>query len=138
MGLLWVSFLMVKSSALLLAKRKLFTEERDFDATRPQAVASEKIAFGFVGDYTKMKINIKSETPEDFKAWSQNLGHEGVLTTFYSYGEVQPQRQSDIFQRLKKSAEVSKSEGPEFMKEATAGQLLEMLKSKLGEDSRNL
>ena len=27
-------------------------------------------------------------TPEDFKAWSQNLGHEGVLTTFCSYGAV--------------------------------------------------
>jgi len=32
------------------------------------------------------------QSPEEFKAWSQNLGHEGVLTTFYSYGEVQPQR----------------------------------------------
>jgi hypothetical protein len=28
------------------------------------------------------------QTPEAFKAWSQNLGHEGVLTTFTSYGEV--------------------------------------------------
>jgi integrase len=27
-------------------------------------------------------------TPEDFKAWSQNLGHEGVLATFRSYGAV--------------------------------------------------
>ncbi len=27
-------------------------------------------------------------TPEDFKAWSQNPGHEGVLTTFRSYGAV--------------------------------------------------
>ena len=36
------------------------------------------------------------KTPEDFKAWSQNLGHEHVLTTFYSYGEVSQQRQSDI------------------------------------------
>ena len=27
-------------------------------------------------------------TPEQFKAWSQNLGHEKVLTTFLSYGEV--------------------------------------------------
>ena len=27
-------------------------------------------------------------TPEEFKAWSQNLGHEEVLTTFVSYGEV--------------------------------------------------
>jgi integrase/recombinase XerD len=28
------------------------------------------------------------QTPEHFKAWSQNLGHEGVLTTFLSYGAV--------------------------------------------------
>jgi integrase len=41
------------------------------------------------------------QTPEEFKAWSQNLGHEGVLTTFYSYGEVQEGRQSEIFQNLK-------------------------------------
>ena len=27
------------------------------------------------------------KTPEQFKAWSQNLGHEKVLTTFLSYGE---------------------------------------------------
>jgi integrase/recombinase XerD len=40
-------------------------------------------------------------TPEEFKAWSQNLGHEGVLTTFYSYGEVQDNRQADIFKRFK-------------------------------------
>ena len=28
------------------------------------------------------------QTPEQFKAWSQNHGHEKVLTTFYSYGVV--------------------------------------------------
>ena len=33
---------------------------------------------------------------------SQSLGHEKVLTTFLSYGEVQPQRQAEIFQELKK------------------------------------
>jgi len=41
------------------------------------------------------------QTPEEFKAWSQNLGHNQVLTTFLSYGEVQPQKQSEIFQKLK-------------------------------------
>lgn len=41
------------------------------------------------------------ENPEQFKAWSQNLGHEGVLTTFYSYGEVQDSRQADIFKQFK-------------------------------------
>ncbi len=40
------------------------------------------------------------QTPEDFKAWSQNLGHEGVLTTFYSYGTVAPRRQGEIIQAL--------------------------------------
>ena len=39
---------------------------------------------------------------EEFKAWSQNLGHEGVLTTFYSYGEIEPIRQVEIIQRLDK------------------------------------
>ena len=40
------------------------------------------------------------QSPEEFKAWSQNLGHEGVLTTFLSYGEVQQSRQSEIFKAL--------------------------------------
>lgn len=39
-------------------------------------------------------------SPEEFKAWSQNLGHEQVLTTFCSYGEVPEQRQSEIIQCL--------------------------------------
>jgi len=40
------------------------------------------------------------KTPEQFKAWSQNLGHEKVLTTFLSYGEVAYQRQGDIIRGL--------------------------------------
>lgn len=39
-------------------------------------------------------------TPEEFKAWSQNLGHEDVLTTFTSYGDVSPHRQAEIMGRL--------------------------------------
>ncbi len=42
------------------------------------------------------------QSPEEFKAWSQNLGHEKVLTTFYSYGEVQESRQAEIFKSLQK------------------------------------
>jgi len=38
--------------------------------------------------------------PEQFKAWSQNMGHEGVLTTLRSYGEVAPRRQGQIIQAL--------------------------------------
>jgi len=39
-------------------------------------------------------------TPEEFKAWSQNLGHEKVLTTFLSYGAVGYQRQGEIIRGL--------------------------------------
>lgn len=37
---------------------------------------------------------------EQFKAWSQNMGHDGVLTTFLSYGAVAPRRQGQIIQAL--------------------------------------
>lgn len=40
------------------------------------------------------------KTPEQFKAWSQNLGHEKVLTTFLSYGEVSCHRQGEIILSL--------------------------------------
>ena len=40
------------------------------------------------------------QNAEQFKAWSQNLGHDGVLTTFLSYGTVAPRRQGQIIQTL--------------------------------------
>jgi integrase len=46
----------------------------------------------------------KCKTPEAFKAWSQNLGHESVLTTLYSYGEVGRQRQADILKNFSSNA----------------------------------
>lgn len=45
------------------------------------------------------------KTPEQFKAWSQNLGHEKVLTTFLSYGEVACLRQGEIIHSLAKPQE---------------------------------
>jgi integrase len=42
----------------------------------------------------------RCKTPEEFKAWSQNLGHENVLTTLTSYGEVACQRQAEIIRGL--------------------------------------
>lgn len=35
-------------------------------------------------------------TPEAFKAWSQNLGHEQVMTTLLNYGSVATDRQGEI------------------------------------------
>jgi integrase len=37
---------------------------------------------------------------ESFKVWSQNLGHESVLTTFSSYGAVSVRRQGEILANL--------------------------------------
>jgi hypothetical protein len=49
----------------------------------------------------------KCTTPEEFKAWSQNLGHESPLTTFTSYGYIDPHRQGNLIKGLgsKKSDE---------------------------------
>ena len=40
------------------------------------------------------------KSPEEYKAWSQNLGHEHVLTTFSSYGDVGRHRQAEIIRAL--------------------------------------
>lgn len=39
-------------------------------------------------------------TPEQFKAWSQNIGHERVLTTLTSYGKVPAARQADLIRGM--------------------------------------
>lgn len=46
-------------------------------------------------------------TPEQFKAWSQNLGHERVLTTLTSYGKVPHRRQADLIREMAKPKAVS-------------------------------
>ena len=39
-------------------------------------------------------------TPEAFKAWSQNLGHDRVMTTLTSYGNVAPHRQAELIRGM--------------------------------------
>ena len=50
-------------------------------------------------------------TPEDYKAWSQNMGHEDVLTTFRSYGSVAPGRQVDLMARFRKRGPLDDDDG---------------------------
>jgi integrase/recombinase XerD len=40
------------------------------------------------------------KSPEEFKAWSQNLGHSGVLTTFTNYGDLSASRRAEIIRGL--------------------------------------
>ena len=44
----------------------------------------------------------------------QNLGHEGVLTTFYSYGAVGHRRQGEIIQGLAQPRERERSDADEI------------------------
>jgi integrase/recombinase XerD len=62
-------------------------------------------------------------TPEAFKAWSQNIGHEKVLTTFTSYGQVELHRQREIIHGLAKPVEAA---GPDERAIAFARQLMSM------------
>lgn len=57
------------------------------------------------------------QTPEEFKAWSQNLGHESVLTSFYSYGDVPDYKQAELLRKLSKPAEQNSSEMTEQFKQ---------------------
>ncbi|MEQ8372604.1 MAG: tyrosine-type recombinase/integrase [Roseibium aggregatum] len=43
----------------------------------------------------------RCNSPEEFKAWSQNLGHEKVMTSFTSYGAVPSHRQAEILGKLR-------------------------------------
>lgn len=42
----------------------------------------------------------KCRSPEEFEAWSKNLGHEHMLTTFRSYGQIDPHRQGELIKAL--------------------------------------
>lgn len=42
--------------------------------------------------------------PEELKAWSDNLGHESILTTLGSYGPVSVERRTEIMERLRQRA----------------------------------
>ena len=44
-----------------------------------------------------MTLNL---SPEAMKAWSQNLGHNDVLTTFTSYGSIPAHRQGELIRAL--------------------------------------
>lgn len=59
---------------------------------------------------------------EEYKAWSQNLGHERVLTTFLNYGSVAADRQSEIIRGLG-AARQSKQPDVEELAEALARRL---------------
>ena len=59
-------------------------------------------------------------TPEQFKAWSQNLGHEQVSTTLTSYGAVPRHRQGEIILSLGNQPEPQAADLADLLARAAA------------------
>ena len=53
---------------------------------------------------------------ESLKAWSQNLGHEKVLTTLLNYGQVATHRQGEIMQALARPQQATQPNVSELAK----------------------
>lgn len=57
--------------------------------------------------YTLVGLGQKvCQSPEDFKVWSQCLGHAHVMTTFTSYGNVEAHRQGEVMKRLSEQGQI--------------------------------
>lgn len=63
---------------------KLFSEALDYKATRPLLVSGEKIAFGYVGEGEKMKIELLSKTTANYKYSYFKDKESDTLNYFYS------------------------------------------------------
>lgn len=71
----------------------------------------------------------RCKSPEEFKAWSQNLGHEKVLTTFLNYGAVSYDRQGEILRGLTT---------PQQAEQPGANEIAEALIMKLRDSGMNI
>jgi len=54
---------------------------------------------GFRNTLTRLGLK-KCRTIEDFKAWSQSVGHNDIMTTLKSYGEIPEDRQNELMNNL--------------------------------------
>ncbi len=70
-----------------------------------------------------MSLNL---SPEAMKAWSQNLGHMDIMTTFTSYGNVPVHRQGELIRNL------GSKPNNEVMEDPDIRELLERLARKRG------
>jgi hypothetical protein len=65
----------------------------------------------------------RCRTPEDMKAWSQNLGHSTIETTMMSYGEVSADRQAELITAMGEPHEQHLTPEAEAIAEAVARKL---------------
>jgi hypothetical protein len=91
--------------AKALNRFETYTKFRDFKAFHIEQAKGFK---AHLADQTSARTKDRlskamgqiCRSPEEYKAWSQNLGHENVLTTFSSYGDVAGHRQAEIIRAL--------------------------------------
>tara|TARA_R110002049_G_scaffold37208_1_gene117485 strand:+ start:49814 stop:51424 length:1611 start_codon:yes stop_codon:yes gene_type:complete len=74
---------------------KLFSEDIDFKATRPKLVAGEKIEFGYEGDYKNMRIDLLTETPDEFE---YAITKDAKTDTLYYWYKPRLELDSLVFQ----------------------------------------
>jgi integrase len=67
--------------------------------------------------HTLGQLGLKiSRSPEHLKAWSQNYGHESMLTTLMSYSKVPTDRQGEIMRELAAPEAPSQAELIDFVR----------------------
>ena len=69
------------------------------------------------------------QTPEEWRAWSQNLGHEHIMTTWNAYGQLPEHRQQEILQRLSEAPNTGQSGEPS---EEEVERVLRFLSQRMG------
>src|ERR1700722_10567480 len=69
-------------------------EAAGFDYPNPHSVRKALARFG----------EQKVRSPEEWKAWSQNLGHENEMTTFRGYGQIPLERQTEIIRAFERGS----------------------------------
>ena len=79
---------------------KLFSEELDFDIKRPKQAAGQKIAFGYEGDYKRIRFELLGERPDDFKT---RITKDEKSDTLYYWYKPNIERDSSLFKITNKT-----------------------------------
>lgn len=95
------------------AARKIFSEAFKLAALPTFNPHSFRHALVLLGEE-------RCATPEEFKAWSMNLGHESVLTTLSSYGTLPDHRRAAIIKGLRDKKARSALDSPDEIAERMA------------------
>jgi integrase len=84
-------------------KRDHWSSASPIRAIFREAFASAGLPYFHPHSFRNTLVRLGQEickSPEEFKAWSQNLGHESPLTTLLNYGQVAYQRQGEIIRSM--------------------------------------